>query len=161
MGTSGMGQRQSPWLQQSMMPMMQQGSPNYMMQQQQSMMPMMQQPNNYMMQQANAGMMQQPNNYWCFPNGMMKQPNGNGSTFSMQQQASAFPMQPQQVSTFGMQPSPQEGVNAQQGASATNCMQPSGNDPPGVQEGSDKIIDQLRQLSSDAEDWDFGLEIPE
>jgi hypothetical protein len=106
-------------------------------------------------------MMQQPNNYWCFPNGMMKQPNGNGSTFSMQQQASAFPMQPQQVSTFGMQPSPQEGVNAQQGASATYCMQPSGNDPPGVQEGSDEIIDQLRQLPNDAEDRDFGLEIPE
>ncbi len=55
MGTSFMGRQQSPWQQQSTMPMMQQGLPNYMMQQQQSMMPMMQQPN-YMIQH---GMMQQ------------------------------------------------------------------------------------------------------
>jgi len=80
---SSMGM-QSPWQQQSMMPqMMQQGPPNYMMQQQQSMTmmpPMMPQgPPNYMMLQPNQQgpppnyMMPQPNNYWCFPNGMMQQ----------------------------------------------------------------------------------------
>jgi hypothetical protein len=164
MGTSFMGRQQSPWQQQSMMPMMQQGLPNYMMQQQQSMMPMMQQPN-YMMQH---GMMQQPNSYWCYPNGMMQQPNWNGSAFSMQQQGSAFPMEPQQSSTFPMQPqhastfsmqSSQEGANAQPGTS-TYCMQPSENDPP-IQQGSDEVINQLRQFPSNAEDRDFGLEIPE
>ena len=92
------------------------------------MMPMMQQ-FNYMMPQANS-MMQQPNNHWCYPNGMMQQLKRNVTTFLMQQQASAFPMQPQQASTaFSMQSS-QEGANAQQGASATYCMQPLGNNPP-------------------------------
>ena len=91
-------------------------------------------------------MMPQPTNYWCFPNGMMQQQNelnGNGATFStMQQQASAFHMQSMQSS--------QEGANAQQPT----------NNPP-VQEGSEKFIDQLRQFPSNAEDRDFGSEIPE
>ena len=112
--------------------------------------------------------MQQSNNYWCYPNGMMQQPNGNGSAFSMQQQGSAFPMEPQQSSTFPMQPqqastfsmqSLQEGANAQPGT-FTYCMQPSENDPP-IQEGSDEVIDQLCRFPSNAEDRDFGLEIPE
>jgi hypothetical protein len=112
--------------------------------------------------------MQQPNNYWCYPNGMMQQPNGNDSAFTMQQQGSAFPMEPQQSSTFPMQPqqastfsmqSSQEGANVQPGAS-TYCMQPSENDPP-VQEGSDEVINQLHQFPSDAEDRGFGLEIHE
>ena len=69
--------------------------------------------------------------------------NGNGTTFStMQQQASAFPMQSMQSS--------QEGANAQQPT----------NNPP-AQERSDEFTDQLRQFPSDAEDRDFGLEIPE
>jgi hypothetical protein len=112
--------------------------------------------------------MQQPTNYWCYPNGMMQQPNGNGSAFSMQQQGSAFPMELQQSSTFPMQPqqastfsmqSSQEGANAQPGASSY-CMQPLENNPP-IQEGSDEVINQLHQFPSDAEDRDFGLEIPE
>ena len=69
--------------------------------------------------------------------------NGNGATFStMQQQASTFHMQSMQSS--------QEGANAQQPT----------NNPP-VQEGSEKFIDQLRQFPSNAEDRDFGSEIPE
>ncbi len=55
--------------------------------------------------------------------------------------------------------SSQEGANAQPGAS-TYCMQPLENDPP-VQEGSNEVIDQLRQFPSNAEDRDFGLEILE
>jgi hypothetical protein len=92
---------------------------------------------------------------------MIQQPAGTGANFSMQQQTAPFLMQPQQTSNaFNMQSS-QEGGYAQQSTSAsTYCMQPSGNNSH-VQEGSDKIIDQLHQFPSNAEDRDFGLEIPE
>jgi hypothetical protein len=74
------------------------------------------------------------------------------------QQVLIFPLPLSQALTFPL-PSLQEGKKALQGAPIYG-VQSSGSILP-VEELTDEIIDQMRQYPSDAEDRDFGLEIPE